>query len=65
MSHHLCVRDNDTVYTYIDNDSNRVLEINVTSQSFWQRGQFDATYTNPWVNQPNIAPFNQEFYLIF
>jgi len=57
--------DNTTIYTYIDNDSNRVLEINVTKQSFWDRGQFPKTFTNPWMDQPNIAPFNQEYYLIF
>ena len=38
---------------------------NFTQQSFWQRGQFPSNLDNPWVGQPNSAPFDQEYYLIF
>jgi len=53
----------DRLITYIDNESNVVLDVDMKSESFWQRGGF--TGFNPWKGQPNNAPFNQDFYLIF
>lgn len=53
------------LYTYIDSQTNVVLRVDFTQQSFWQKGNFPSSYANPWVNEPNAAPFNREFYLIF
>lgn len=30
----------------------------------WDWGQFPESYANPWVNEPNSAPFNREFYIL-
>jgi len=57
--------DNTTMYSYLDKDSNRILSIDTTKQSFWQRGNFSNNMHNPWGDQPNVAPFNQDYYLIF
>jgi len=56
----------DHIYTYLDTDANRVLDLPV-NQSFWQRGGWDKnpTLNNPWTGQPDVAPFDQKFYLIF
>ena len=56
--------DETKLYTYIDTDTNRVLEVDIT-QSFWDKGQFSTNYDNPWFNVSKAAPFDQEFYLIF
>lgn len=56
--------DETKMYTYIDTDTNRVLEVDIT-QSFWDKGQFPSSTNNPWFNRSNSAPFDQEFYLIF
>ena len=55
--------DENIMYTYIDTDSNRVLEVDVT-ESFWDKGGFPISTNNPWFNRTNNAPFDQEFYLI-
>jgi beta-glucanase (GH16 family) len=53
------------MYTYIDDDSNRVLEVPIT-QSFFSKGNWsDGKTANPWKGQPDNAPFDQNFYLIF
>lgn len=54
------------MYTYIDNDSQRVLNVTI-DKSFWERGGWNKNnrINNPWVGQPNNAPFDQRFYLIF
>jgi beta-glucanase (GH16 family) len=54
------------IYTYLDDDSNRVLNMTM-DKSFWQLGGWDkkTTLDNPWRGQPNVAPFDQKFYLIF
>lgn len=52
-----------TLYTYIDNDSNKVLEVDMT-QSFWDKGAFPSSTNNPWAGASNAAPFDQEFYLV-
>ncbi len=49
--------------TYIDNESNVVLDVDMSSQSFWDFGGFSGV-DNPWKGEPNNAPFNQDFYLI-
>lgn len=53
--------------TYIDHESNVVLEVDFEEESFWERGGFTTTndQNNPWRGEPNSAPFNQDFYLIF
>jgi len=55
----------DRLYTYLDTPSNIVLDVDFKDKSFWKRGEFPAGFENPWVNEPNSAPFNREFYLIF
>jgi len=54
------------MYTYIDSEANRVLNLPINA-SFWQRGGWDKNpnIANPWTGQPNVAPFDQKFYLIF
>lgn len=52
----------DGLFTYIDSVENKVLEVDFTQESFWSRGGFSGY--NPWQDQPNAAPFNQDFYLI-
>lgn len=54
--------DNTGLYTYFDNPNNKVLNVNFTSESFWQRGNFPANFNNPWAGRSNAAPFDQEFY---
>ena len=56
--------DEDQLYTYIDEDSQRVLEVDFTTQSCWDLGEFPDYFANPWVNEPNSAPFNREYYII-
>lgn len=56
----------DGIYTYIDDDSKRVLEIS-HNISYWERGGWSSNpnLNNPWDGQPNSAPFDQKFYLVF
>jgi beta-glucanase (GH16 family) len=57
---------NDTICTYIDSESNIVLKVDTSAQSFWHKGGWDTTsYDNIWANRGNNAPFDQKFYLIF
>jgi len=58
--------NSDQLYTYIDDDSNRVLQVTF-DESFWTRGGFDTTsFNNPWVGETAYStPFNKPFYLIF
>jgi len=56
--------DEKVLYTYIDDPSNKVLEVDFTKQSMWEKGQFPASFFNPWNGEKNNAPFNREFYLI-
>jgi len=53
----------DRLFTYIDDESNIVLDVNMSDASFWEKGGF--TGDNPWKNQGKNAPFDKEFYLIF
>jgi len=54
----------DGLYTYIDDDSNRVMEVPFRQQSFWDRTGFGESLKNPWEDRSNAAPFDQKFYLI-
>lgn len=56
--------DANQLYTYFDTPTNVVLKIDFTRQSFWQRGNFPSSYANPWVNEPNSAPFNRDFHFV-
>jgi len=53
--------------TYLDEPSNVILNVPF-DQPFWTKGGWDkTTFSNPWknTNNPNSAPFDQEYYLIF
>ena len=53
------------LYTYVDTDDNRILSVDFTQQSFWQRGGWhNSSYSNPWKGRGNSAPFDQSFYLV-
>lgn len=54
------------IYTYVDDESKKVLDVNI-DQSFWERGGWakNPSLSNPWRGQPDVAPFDQKFYLIF
>lgn len=56
--------DESGLYTYIDDDSQKVLSVDFTKQSFFERGQFGEGTFNPWQGEPNAAPFNREFHII-
>lgn len=56
--------DSTQLYTYIDRPQNTVLKVDFRQQSFYQRGRFPTSQANPWINEPNSAPFNREFHLI-
>lgn len=63
--------DSTGLYTYIDNDSNRVLQVNWTQPTpnnnhFYDTGDFESLgASNPWQHSPSRgAPFDQEFYII-
>ena len=56
--------DEKVLYTYIDDPSNKVLEIDMTTQSFWERGNFKPQYENPWRFSGKNAPFDTEFYIV-
>jgi beta-glucanase (GH16 family) len=56
--------DQDRLYTYIDDPSNIVLDVNIKEQDFWTRGGFNPAYDNPWQNGSRSAPFDTEYYLI-
>lgn len=56
--------DDKILYTYLDNDTNRVLTVNHGDQSYWERSGI-SDRENPWAYSPNkCAPFDTEFYLI-
>ena len=54
------------IFTYVDDESNKVLNLPI-NKSFWELGSWDTNthLDNPWRGQPNNAPFDQKFYLIF
>jgi beta-glucanase (GH16 family) len=48
--------------TYFDDETHPVLSHHIT-ESFWSLGGW-KTWNNPWVGEPNNAPFNRRFYLL-
>ena len=57
--------DETGMYTYLDNDANRVISVSFPSQSFWERGGFtQSRRKNPWADRPKSAPFDQKFFLV-
>eukprot|EP00823_Brevimastigomonas_motovehiculus_P009037 TRINITY_DN8709_c0_g1_i1.p1 TRINITY_DN8709_c0_g1~~TRINITY_DN8709_c0_g1_i1.p1 ORF type:complete len:358 (-),score=70.48 TRINITY_DN8709_c0_g1_i1:262-1335(-) len=59
------VWDENGMYTYVDTEDQKVLDIKFDIP-FWQKGGWDkTTYDNPWKGRPLAAPFDQEFFLIF
>jgi len=64
--------DSTGLYTYIDNDANKVLKVNWTKPTtsgnyFYDLGNFGPSLhaSNPWQYGSVGSPFDQEFYLIF
>lgn len=54
----------DRIMTYLDTPDNVVLDVDTSTQSFWERGEWENR-DNPWAHEKDInAPFNQEFFLI-
>ena len=53
----------DRLFTYIDDESNVVLDVDMSTESFWEKGGFSGV-DNPWKGAAKNAPFDQEFYLI-
>ena len=54
----------DRIMTYIDTPDQVVLDVDTSTQSFWQRGGWSGR-DNPWVHETDLnAPFNQEFFLV-
>ena len=57
--------DQKVLYTYIDNDTNRVLVVNHSDQSYWERSGLTNNSFNPWQYSKNKnAPFDRPFYII-
>lgn len=64
----------DFLWTYVDSRVNQVISLRFNKESFWTRGKFPTTIangsdivklTNIWSkSEKNVAPFDQEFYLI-
>ncbi len=57
------------LYTYIDDDSNRLLEVSFAEEDFFSRAQkagmqFDYNPWNSGGSQTKAAPFDRKFYLI-
>jgi len=53
------------IITYIDEDTNIVLNVQV-NESFWEKGGWEnSTYNNPWQGRPPNAPFDQKYYILF
>jgi hypothetical protein len=56
---------NTRIQTYLDDPTNVVLDVDLSEESFWEKGGFaEEGRDNPWVGEDNIAPFNREFFLI-
>ena len=50
--------DNDKLFTYLDTEDNKILNVDFTQESFWQRGQFPDYLNNLWAGRSNAAPFD-------
>jgi hypothetical protein len=56
--------DDKVIYTYLDDDSNKVLYVDHSQQSYWDRSGI-KNRANPWQYSKNkCAPFDRPFYLI-
>jgi hypothetical protein len=56
--------DDKQLYTYIDNDSKRVLQLNQSDKTYWEKSGI-TNRENPWQYSPNkCAPFDSDFYII-
>ncbi len=56
--------DQNTLYTYLDTDSNKVLQVDHSSQSYWDKSGV-TNRSNPWQYSKNKnAPFDRPYYLI-
>lgn len=59
------VWNEDGLYTYVDSEANKVLQVDFREQDFWSRGGWQGSgLKNPWVDRSNAAPFDQKFFLI-
>jgi len=52
------------LYTYLDKDTQRMLEVTF-DKPFFNKGGWNSNINNPWAGRSNAAPFDQEFYIIF
>jgi beta-glucanase (GH16 family) len=55
---------NTSLYTYLDDESQIVLNVKF-DQPFWRKGGWNSAWNNPWEGRGNAAPFDQKYYLIF
>ncbi|CAM9322596.1 unnamed protein product [Phaeothamnion confervicola] len=57
--------DADGMYTYLDNDDNRVLQVPFDAPA-WERGNLSRfeSVNNPWRRRGNAAPFDEPFFLV-
>eukprot|EP00752_Nemacystus_decipiens_P007385 g6605.t1 len=63
--------DEKEMYTYIDDDSNRVLTVDfgkgTDKEGFWEKGHFEERFPgvqNPWSGADRSAPYDQKFYVV-
>jgi hypothetical protein len=54
----------DRLYTYFDDPDNIILDVDMSSQNFWDLGKFPSSYNNPWEGAATNAPFDKKYYLI-
>jgi hypothetical protein len=52
------------MYTYVDSDDNRVMEVDLTTPFFEEAGLDEQGMANPWENGSPAAPFDARFYLV-
>lgn len=57
--------DENGLYTYLDTQDNKILNVDFKEKGFFARGGWPTTMDNPWTGEPNSAPFNRDFHLIF
>lgn len=54
----------DRLFTYIDNEDNIVLDVDMSDTDFFSKGGW-TNQDNPWKGETKNAPFNRNFYFIF
>ena len=52
----------DRLFTYIDDDSNIVLDVDFTQQSMWEKGGFTSNYDNPWEGKNDIFSLRKKIF---